>query len=157
MTPAPATVVIAAAPAVAAEPIQQAASGFVTVWGVSISPMAAVLILVIAVAAYGLWKAQRDSGKNTFDVWDLMMDTIAPTPGQPESSRRASAIKLFFNGAFILSSWLVVDQELKNSPLLPSIFGIYMATWGAALIAKVVYDAKAIPNFNIPGGKKDGE
>lgn len=150
---------VAASAAAAAPPLD----GFTTLsfWGttLTVNPMACVLLLVIAVFCYGLWKGQRSNGANTFDVWDLVMDTLPPGTGAQAGDdlpRRASAIKLFFNGAFILSSWLVVDQEIKASPLLPSIFGIYMATWGAALIAKVVYDAKAIPDFNLPGGRRGG-
>lgn len=140
-------IVITTAPAVAA-PVAPAVSGFVTVWGVTVNPMAGVLILLIAVVIYMLWRAQRDQGKNSFDFWDMVMDTL------PDGSRRASAIKMFFLGSFLLSSWVVVDQEIKSSQMLPSIFGIYMMTWGASLIAKVIFDQKAMPDFKLPGTRE---
>ena len=35
-----------------------------------------VLGCIDVVAVYLLWRGQRDNGKNTFDAWDLIMDTL---------------------------------------------------------------------------------
>lgn len=128
-------------------------TGFTTLWGVTINPSAAVLGAIALLLAFLLWRAQRDEDENSFDFWDLVMDDITPTASQPNRRRKASVIKLSFLGAFLLSSWAVFDQEIKASPLLPTVFGIYMATWGVSLIAKVIFDKKDAPTFSIPGGK----
>ena len=129
-------------------------SGFVQLWGMSINPSAILLACIVLVVIIVLWQAQRDRGANTFNVWDLIMDTLPPTPALPYGGRKASVIKTCFMGAFLLSTWLLFDQEIKLSPLVPQIFTIYMATWGAALIAKQIWDQKGPPGFVLPQGGK---
>lgn len=123
----------------------EAVSGFVTVWGMTINPMAMVLIGLICMAAYALWNAQRSQGRNTFDIWDLVMDTL------PDKTRRTSGIKSTYQAAFLLSSWVIVDQEIKGV-LSDAVFGLYLGTWCASLIAKVVFDAQK--PLALPGGEK---
>ncbi len=122
-------------------------SGYVTIWGITVYPMMAVLVLVLLTFGYFLWQGQRSNGKNTFDAWDLIMDTL------PDGSRRASGIKTTYQTAFIISSWVIIDQELKGT-LTATIFGLYLATWCASLITKVVFDGKAAPTFTLPGSDK---
>jgi hypothetical protein len=122
-------------------------SGYITIMGISIYPMFVVLALALATFGYFLWRGQRDSGRNTFDAWDLIMDTL------PDGKRRASGIKTTYQTAFIISSWVVIDKELKGT-LDASIFGLYLATWCASLITKVVFDGKNAPTFNLPGSDK---
>ncbi len=129
-------------------PEQHIVTGFTTIFGVTVNPSVIGLATVVITLLYFLWQGQRESGANTFDVWDLVMDTF------PDGSRRASPIKLCFMGAFVVSNYVLIDQEIKLSQQLPTVFGIYMATWGAALIAKVVYDQKTMPDFKIPGKDK---
>lgn len=122
-------------------------NGFVTVWGITFSPMVCVLVLLLAWVVYFLWRGQRQAGRDTFDVWDLIMDTL------PDGSRRASIIKITFFIAFGISSWVIVNEEIKAT-LRPDIFGIYMATWCSSLIAKVIWDKKDPPKLELPGGTR---
>ncbi len=108
-------------------------SGFVTLFGVSINPMVIALAIVLGCVVYTLWKAQREAGRNTFDVYDLIMDTL------PDGKRRASGIKCTYQTAFIVSTWVVIDQEIKGI-LTEGLFFAYLSVWCASLIAKVVFD-----------------
>ena len=159
VTVQPAATVVVTTPAavVAPPPETHPVSGFVSVWGFELNPSAILLAFIVLFVAWALWKAQRDRGENTFNVWDLIMDTIPPSGDLPYGGRKASAIKACFMGAFMLSSWLVFDQAVKLSPMLAQIFTIYMATWGAALIAKVIWDQKGPPQFVLPQGGKQGD
>lgn len=121
-------------------------SGFVTIWGITINPSVIVLTVAAAALIYLLWQGQRDEGKNTFDLWDLIMDTTA-------TGRRASGIKFAYQAAFMLTSWVIVDQEIKGT-LTESVFGLYLGTWCASLIAKVVFDKQEPPK--LPGAGHDG-
>ncbi len=123
-------------------------SGFVTIFGITINPMVIVLGVVLGTVLYVLWRGQRAHGRNTFDAWDLVMDTL------PDGTRRASGIKCTYQTSFILSSWVVVDQEIKAT-LNDAIFGLYLGTWCASLIAKVVFDKNVAPT--IPGKPEAGQ
>lgn len=135
-----------------ATPVVQAPppiSGFTTIFGVTVNPSVVVLALLLCGVGYILWQGQRDSGQNTFDVWDLVMDR------SPNGNRVASGIKCLFQGSFILSSWVIVDQEIKGS-LSETVFGVYMATWCGSLIAKVVFDKQDPPKLPL-GNKGDAD
>lgn len=121
-------------------------NGFTTIMGITINPMVIVLALVLATLGYFLWQGQRRSGQNTFDVWDLVMDRF------PDGTRRASGIKSTYQVAFLVSTWVIVDQEIKGT-LNDAIFGLYLGTWCASLIAKVVFDKQDPPQF--PGRNDD--
>lgn len=129
-------------------------SGFVTFafhgLHLTMNPMAVVLVMILGVFAFILWKGQRQEGQNTFDVFDLVMDRME------DGKRIASGIKVAFQAAFILSSWVVVDSQLKGT-LTEGIFGLYLATWCASLIAKVVFDKKDAPEFPMARKLHDGE
>lgn len=109
--------------------------------------MAIVLVLVLSTVAYIAWRGQRQAGQNTFDVYDLVMDTL------PDGTRRASGIKVSYQVAFITSTWVIVDNELKGS-LSEGIFGLYLGTWAASLIAKVIFDKPDPPRFFEGGDRK---
>lgn len=115
-------------------------TGFVKVFGVETNPSVIVLVCVLCSLGYVLWKGQRAEGKNTFDVWDLVMDTL------PNGSRRTSGIKTAYQFAFLLSSWVVVDNQIKGT-LSEGIFGLYLGTWCASLIAKVIFDKQDPPKL----------
>lgn len=124
-------------------------TGFVTIWGFSINPSAIVLSLAAVSLIYMLWQGQRDRGRNSFDVWDLIMDTLP-------NGRRASGIKFAYQIAFILSSWVIVDNEIKGT-LTEAIFGLYLGTWCASLIAKVVFDKQEPIKLPGAGDHRDGD
>lgn len=128
-------------------------SGFTTIYGVTINPNVILLAAIVGVILYFIWKAQRSTDPNSFDFADLVMDDVTPTVEKPLRTRKASVIKLTYLCCFIFSTWLVYDQEIKLSPQLPTVFGLWMATWAAAVIAKLIFDKKDAPIFNLPGAK----
>jgi aconitase B len=112
-------------------------SGFTTIWGVTINPSALAMgVLVLAIIAFLAWAHWR----RHFSVFDLITDRM------PDGTQKASGIKFSFLSAFILSSWVIFDQEIKLK-LAEGMFGLYLATWCASLIAKVVFDKKDMPDL----------
>jgi len=66
----------------------------------------------------------------------------------PDETRRASGIKITFQICFFVSTWVIVDRELKGT-LDAALFGVYSATWAASLIAKVIFDQKQMPTIKL--------
>lgn len=136
----------------APEPVTSQATGFINfdIFGLhlSLNPMLIVLMIGLALFGYFLWQGQRQGGRNTFDVWDLLMDLM------PDSRRRASGIKVAFQMCFFVSTWAVVDKELKNS-LDAAFFGVYSGVWAASLIGKIVFDQKQMPDIKMLVKGKD--
>ena len=125
-------------------------TGFVKVFGVSVNPSVAVFSVIVCAFLYVLWRGQRAAGRNTFDFYDLVMDTL------PDGSRRASGIKMAYQAGFLISSWVVVDNQIKGA-LTEGIFGLYLGTWCASLIAKVVFDKQDPPKFPGVRGNDDAD
>lgn len=117
-------------------------TGFTTLWGVTINPMVIALLIVALVMIYIVYQGTRH---NHFNPWDLVQDVKA------DGSRVASGIKTTYQAAFLLSSYVIIDQEVKNS-LTEGIFIAYLGTWCASLIAKVVFDKDG--PIKIPGGDR---
>lgn len=142
MAPATATtLIVSTAPAVAVVPPTPLISGFTTIWGVTINPSVLMLLLSFAVIAWTVWRAQRS--EYPFDLRDLVMIN-----GKLDIARSA------FFVAFVLSSWVIVDQEIKGR-LTELIYGAYLGTWAISLIAVVIYGAKEMPKLpNL--GRRDG-
>lgn len=110
-------------------------TGFTPIWGVNVNPSVIFFTIIIAgVVAFVCWAHWR----NQFNIFDLITDRM------PDGSRKASSIKTAYMAAFLASTWVVVDQEIKLK-LTEGIFGLYLATWCASLIAKVVFDKKDAP------------
>jgi hypothetical protein len=131
------------APAIVAKSGGAAITGFTTVWGVTINPSVIFLsIIILGTIALVCWAHLR----NQFNVFDLIADRM------PDGTRRASGIKTAYMAAFLASTWVVIDQEIKLK-LTEGIFGLYLATWCASLIAKVVFDKKDAPSFPPIGGQ----
>jgi hypothetical protein len=128
----PATAVVAAA---AAPP---AVTGFTTIWGVTINPMVIVLAIAIAAVILLLWRAQRNAD-DPFDVLDLVME-----------NSKASITKIAFLSAFVMTSWVVVDCQIKHT-LTEGIFGLYLAAWVGPLVAKIVFNKSDMPKFDREG------
>jgi hypothetical protein len=128
----------------ATPPVTSQSTGFINydIFGfhISVNPMFVLLIIVSAVVCYFFWKGQRDKGRNTFDGWDLVMDAL------PNGGRRASGIKVAFQICFLVSTWVVIDKELKNS-LDAAFFAVYSGVWAASLIGKIVFDQKTMPDL----------
>jgi hypothetical protein len=106
--------------------------------------MVMVLGAILIALAILLYWGQREGGENTFDVWDLMMDNLEG------GKRRASGIKSTYLAAFVVSTWVIVDQEIKGTMTEGS--SAYLGVWCASLIAKVVFDKKDMPALPARGG-----
>jgi hypothetical protein len=102
--------------------------------------MAILFLVLLGFITYMVWQAQRKHDRNTFDIWDLVMDTL------PDGTRRASGIKVAFQLSFLTTTWVIVDNELKAT-LNDGIFGLYLGTWCASLITKVIFDKPDPPKF----------
>ncbi len=137
MPAATATVTASTSPAAAtlAEP---AVTGFVTIWGMTINPMGIVLSLAILGILSLLWMGQRDKTKDSFDAWDLVME--CPTDGH----RKASPTKLAFIAAFVMTSWVVVDSQIKGT-LTDAVFAAYLLAWVGPLSARVIFNKSDAP------------
>lgn len=126
-----------AAPAAAPPPV----TGFTTVFGVSVNPMVIVLAIALAVLLIMFWRAQRDA-KNPFDITDLFME-----------AGHASVTKLLFMATWGMTTWAVVDNEIKHT-LTDAIFGLYLAAWVTPLVAKVVFNKESPPELPGHGGER---
>ncbi len=114
-------------------------NGFTTIWGVTVNPSVIVLAIVIVTFLYLIWQGNK---KNNFNIWDLFQDV------RDDGRRIASGIKCTYQVAFLLSSWVIIDQEIKGT-LADAVFGLYLGTWCASLIAKVVFDKQAPPQIGV--------
>ena len=151
--PAATAIVTATTTPPATVPLVPPITGWTNIGGIAVNPSVMVLVIIGVLVAYLLWRAQRNPDPNSFDIFDLVMDDIVPTEGRPQRHRKASVIKMLFLLSFGLSSWVLIDQEMKLSPQIIAIYTVYMATWCAALIAKVIFDKKDAPTVNFPGAK----
>jgi hypothetical protein len=116
-------------------------NGFTTIWGITINPSVIVLGIVLVTFLYLIWQGNK---KNSFNIWDLFQDIKC------DGTRVASGIKCAYQVSFLLSSWVIIDQEIKGS-LSEGVFLAYLGTWCLSLIAKVVFDKQDPPK--IPGVK----
>jgi hypothetical protein len=153
MPAATATVTATTAPPVAPVAAIPPINGWTTIYGITINPNIILLAVIVGCVLYFIWKAQRSQDPNSFDFSDLVMDDITSTAETPDRTRKASVIKLTYLCSFIFSTWLVYDQEIKLSPQLPTVFGLWMATWAVAVVAKLIFDKKDAPTFTLPGAK----
>lgn len=108
-------------------------SGWTNILGVEVNPSVAIFTLVVITIVYALYRAQKSGYANNFNAWDLVMDL------KPDGTRVTSGIKFAYQCAFVLSSWVVIDNQIKGT-LTEGIFGLYLSVWCASLIAKVVWD-----------------
>ncbi len=153
MPAATATVTASTQPEIHTIPLVPPISGWTNIGGYEVNPSVMALVSVGLLVAFFLWRAQRNRDVNSFDISDLVMDDIVPTELRPGRYRKASNIKMLFLSSFGLSSWVLVDQAIKLSPQLVAIYTVYMATWCAAAIAKVIFDKKDAPSINFGGTK----
>lgn len=116
-------------------------TGWTTIFGITINPMAIVLGLAVLLIGFLVWKAQRDE-KNPFDIWDLFLEN-----GKANPTRTA------FLTAFVMTSWVIIDREIKGT-LDITFFGAYLAGWVGPLAAKIIMNKDAIPVIPL---KKEGE
>lgn len=117
-------------------------SGFTTLslWGSPVTVNPSVIVLAIAIVGLGwlLFLAQRSH--KPFDLRDLVIenDKISPT-------------RTAFMAAFVMTSWVIVDLEIK-ARLTDTLFGAYLLAWVGPLTAKVIFNKSDV---SFPA-KKDG-
>lgn len=96
--------------------------------------MIVALAFGFALLLISFWRAHRNN-KFQFSAFDLVME-----------SGRVSKIALAFMIAFSVSTWVIIDMELKGK-LTPEIFGMYLAAWVAPLVTKVVFQKNEMPSL----------
>lgn len=106
--------------------------------------MLATLALGFALLLVSFWRAHR-SREFQFSAFDLVME-----------NGRVSKIALAFMVAFSVSTWVIIDMELKGK-LTPEIFGMYLAAWVAPLVTKVVFQKNEMPSLGAMSETKDAK
>lgn len=114
-------------------------SGFTTVFGFAVNPMVIVLFVIVAIVAWLVYLAQQDP-KNRFDMYDLVME---PT----KEGRTASHKKVAFMSVMLVSTWVIVDEEIKHT-LTDLIFAAWLTAWVLPLFKDTV---------KLPGAAGDGD
>lgn len=121
-------------PATAASHAVIPTTGFTTIWGVTINPMAAAFGVAVLFLAYIVWQAHR-SGR--FDFWDILREA-----GKPSWTRVVGLC------AFLVTTWILVDKEIKAT-LTIEWYLAYGAGWIAPILTKIIKGAGDPPQ---PGG-----
>lgn len=96
-----------------------------------LEPMHAILAIVVLVVAVSVWNAHKSSS-TAFNAFDLLME-----------NGRVSKIAVAFMMVLLVSTWVIVDQQVNNK-LTEGMFGLWLTAWVAPLVAKVVF-AKTDP------------
>ena len=86
--------------------------------------MLTILAVGVGIIAISIWKAQR---RPDFDFFDLLME-----------NGRVSRIAFWFMAAGAVSTWVIIDLEIKGK-LDPTMFGLWLTAWVGPLIAKMVF------------------
>lgn len=78
------------------------------------------------------WRAHK---RPTFDfnAFDLIME-----------NGKVSRLALWYNLAGAVSTWVIVDLQLKDK-LTEGMFGLWLGAWVGPIIAKLVFDKKDMP------------
>lgn len=111
------------APEIASGTPTRVINGFTTVYGVTINPMVIVLGVIVLVALLVLWRAHKTK---TFDAWDLLREG-----GKPSWVRSVGM------GAFLMTTWLIIDREIKGT-LTVEWFFAYGAAWVGPILARII-------------------
>lgn len=96
-------------------------------WMLTILAIGAVLIAV------SFWRAHSRPGFD-FNAFDLIME-----------NGRVSKISLAYMLVLLVSTWVIVDMEMKGK-LTEGMFGMWLGAWVAPLIAKVVFNKSEMPS-----------
>lgn len=88
--------------------------------------MLVVLALAACLLLLTFWRAHR-SAKVQFDALDLIM-----------VDGKVDRIATVFMIAFAVSTWVIVDMQIK-SKLDPGTFGLWLGAWVGPLVAKMVF------------------
>ena len=89
--------------------------------------MLIILALGAAIVLLSLWKAHHNP-KFHFDTFDLIME-----------NGRVSRLALWYNLAGAVSTWVIVDLQMKDK-LTEGMFGLWLTAWVGPIIAKLVFN-----------------
>lgn len=99
---------------------------------------AIVLLIMLLVAAYVMWKAQQ---RRTFDFSNMLRD----------ESGKESSVRIGILVSLAVSSWVVMNHALlAGKDINPQIFGLYIFGWSGALVFVKAADKW---NGNLPWSK----
>lgn len=87
--------------------------------------MLTILAIGIALIVLTIWHAQR---RPDFDVFDLLKE-----------NGKVSRIAFWFMAAGAVSTWVIIDQEIKGK-LNEGMFGLWLTAWVGPLVAKLVFN-----------------
>jgi hypothetical protein len=102
-------------------------NGFTTIWGITINPMVIILAVLIIFIVFVIWYAHR---RRTIDLWDLLRDDV---------NGKTSKTAIAFLTAFLMTSWVIIDREIKAT-LDVTFFAAYLAAWVGPLTAKIIFN-----------------
>jgi hypothetical protein len=90
-------------------------------------PMHAILAVGLLVILYSIWKA-HNSPTTDFNALDILME-----------NGRVSKIAIAFMLVLGVSTWVIVDQEVRGK-LTDGMFGLWLTAWVTPLVAKVLFN-----------------
>jgi len=91
-----------------------------------------ILALAILLAGVTLWRAHK-LPEVQFNLLDLLME-----------NGRVSKIAVAFMLVLGVSTWVIVDQQVKDK-LTEGMFGLWLTAWVTPLVAKVVFNKIEMP------------
>jgi len=94
--------------------------------------MLAILVIGAVLVAWSFWHAQRKPGFD-FDAFDLIME-----------NGKVSRLALWYNLAGAVSTWVIVDLQMKGK-LTEGMFGLWLGAWVGPIIARLVFNKTDMP------------
>lgn len=82
------------------------------------------------------WRAHRRPNFD-FNAFDLIME-----------NDKVSRLALWFNIAGAVSTWVIVDMQMKGT-LTEGMFGLWLGAWVGPIIAKLVFKKNEMPGTMI--------
>lgn len=99
-------------------------------------PMPWVLGAVAIFVVVSFWRAHC-ACNTAFNAFDLITE-----------NGKVSKIALAFMLAFAVTTWILIDQQIKGT-LSEGVFGLYLGAWVAPLVAKVVFNKVEMPSTTV--------
>lgn len=97
--------------------------------------MLTILVIGAVLVAWSFWHAQLKPGFD-FDAFDLIME-----------NGKVSRLALWYNLAGAVSTWVIVDLQMKGK-LTEGMFGLWLGAWVGPIIARLVFNKTDMP---LPG------
>lgn len=99
-------------------------------------PMLFALGAIFVFCVVSFWRAHR-ACNIAFNAFDLITE-----------NGKVSKIALAFMMAFAVTTWILIDQQMKGT-LTEGVFGLYLGAWVAPLVAKVVFNKVEMPSTTV--------